>query len=224
LSLSSSSSGYCILDCRLPNAGIISATSTINITLNANINANMNTNTIITDFYKFQTYTKSFCKDDNDKRTCIQGLAESYRYLLTIMMMKELSLPMIQILPSSSSPFVFLHIDKCAGTSMRYYHRHYHYHYHYHHYLIREYIYESSLVLGVKTYIPCYGNISCAVFDVHDDDNDDNGIAVLAGHFPWDIWNKLPTYKNTNTNPPCFVMGRNPVDRAISYYYQRCYN
>lgn len=23
--------------------------------------------------------------------------------------------------------------------------------------------------------------------------------------------------------PPCFVMGRHPVDRAISYYYQRCY-
>jgi hypothetical protein len=23
--------------------------------------------------------------------------------------------------------------------------------------------------------------------------------------------------------PSCFVMGRHPVDRAISYYYERCY-
>jgi hypothetical protein len=70
--------------------------------------------------------------------------------------------------------------------------------------------------------------MSCAVFDVNDDINHNDGIAVLAGHFPWNIWNKLSNYNNTNTdtntNPPCFVMGRNPVDRAISYYYQRCYN
>lgn len=60
-------------------------------------------------------------------------------------------------------------------------------------------------------------------------------ISVIAGHFSWDVWNQLPSIKNNNiknTNndnndnnfiPSCFVMGRHPVNRVISYYYQRCY-
>ena len=33
--------------------------------------------------------------------------------------LQSLSLPAVQVLPSPSHPFVFLHVDKCAGTSIR---------------------------------------------------------------------------------------------------------
>jgi autonomous glycyl radical cofactor GrcA len=31
------------------------------------------------------------------------------------------------------------------------------------------------------------------------------------------------TSSSGQSPPPCFIMGRHPVERAISYYYQRCY-
>jgi hypothetical protein len=75
-------------------------------------------------------------------------------------------------------------------------------------------------------------------------------ISVVAGHFYWDAWLQLPSFIEADPSlsaqgtasltetsdhahnevhttglspPPCLVMGRHPVDRAISYYYQRCY-
>jgi hypothetical protein len=62
-----------------------------------------------------------------------------------------------------------------------------------------------------------------------------NNISVLAGHFSWGVWRQLPQFKRNlmatavdglrrgHDTPSCFIMGRHPVDRAISYYYQRCY-
>lgn len=76
-------------------------------------------------------------------------------------------------------------------------------------------------------------------------------ISIVAGHFFWDIWQQLPSasiatkhlgvienenrsnFQGTDSNksvgsiskavPPCLIMGRHPFERAISYYYQRCY-
>jgi hypothetical protein len=50
-------------------------------------------------------------------------------------------------------------------------------------------------------------------------------VSVLAGHFSWGVWSQLPSMsrRTATTAPPCFVMGRHPVDRVVSYYYQRCY-
>lgn len=76
-------------------------------------------------------------------------------------------------------------------------------------------------------------------------------MSVLAGHFQWGVWRGLPAFSpqkrrvrygvGSSVNaaatgaafnetdglvprvPSCFMMGRHPVDRLISYYYQRCY-
>ena len=47
-------------------------------------------------------------------------------------------------------------------------------------------------------------------------------VSVVAGHFFWDVWKALPSMRSSDS-PSVFVMGRHPVTRAISYYYQRCY-
>lgn len=54
-------------------------------------------------------------------------------------------------------------------------------------------------------------------------------VSVLAGHFSWGVWSELPSLRHSSSSslssvtPPCFVMGRHPVDRVVSYYYQRCH-
>jgi hypothetical protein len=77
-------------------------------------------------------------------------------------------------------------------------------------------------------------------------------ISIVAGHFFWDIWQQLPSASIASKNqatvdlfqskikdnfegdnsaniedkkavPPCLIMGRHPFERAISYYYQRCF-
>ena len=72
-----------------------------------------------------------------------------------------------------------------------------------------------------------------------------NNIAVVAGHFRWQVWLHLDTYVQQFMNlsasslsdsptyeyvppddippPKCMVIGRHPVSRFISYYYQRCF-
>ena len=62
-----------------------------------------------------------------------------------------------------------------------------------------------------------------------------NNISIVAGHFFWEVWKTLPKCRNytwehdskstdaMKCRPSCFIMGRHPIDRAISYYYQRCY-
>jgi hypothetical protein len=73
-------------------------------------------------------------------------------------------------------------------------------------------------------------------------------ISIVAGHFFWDVWQQLLSASVISKNsteidltvsenknnfqdvnlkakavPPCLIMGRHPFERAISYYYQRCY-
>ncbi len=82
-------------------------------------------------------------------------------------------------------------------------------------------------------------------------DNSLKNVSVVAGHFFWDVWKALPscepshaglttnetddvstvntskrgvdTHASTSCHASCLVIGRHPIDRAISYYYQRCY-
>lgn len=70
-----------------------------------------------------------------------------------------------------------------------------------------------------------------------------HGVSVVAGHFFWNVWDRLPSCggrrggrggegdqplsesmaHSAGCSPSCMAVGRHPVDRAISYYYQRCY-
>lgn len=144
-------------------------------------------------------------------------------------------LPAIQHLPYPERPFVFLHIDKTAGTKLRRYvscvddpnihgmcvkll------------YTLIRVLYDSATALGVHSYIPCYGGVHCVLFSYHPSagvTDIDAGISVVAGHFEWDVWKGLPALgsnpnvnDNRNSAPPCFIMFRDPVSRAVSYYYQ----
>lgn len=55
-------------------------------------------------------------------------------------------------------------------------------------------------------------------------------LSVLAGHFSWDIWNVLPFYHflgnltPASQLPSILVINRHPIERVISYFYQRCYD
>lgn len=48
-------------------------------------------------------------------------------------------------------------------------------------------------------------------------------LSVIAGHFSWDSWKLLPSVESQIFQPSCFVMGRHPIERTISYYYHRCF-
>jgi hypothetical protein len=144
----------------------------------------------------------------------------------------SLGLPMIQHHPTPDNPFVFMHIEKTGGTTLR------------------EFFTEAADRLNLSYFVPCHGNIHCTVLDPSDlYDYGQEAVlrdaSIVAGHFFWGVWRQLPRWniahifswrhndsslkreegeKDERENvPPCLVMGRHPVDRAISYYYQRCY-
>jgi hypothetical protein len=89
------------------------------------------------------------------------------------------------------------------------------------HFLIR-FVHYSSLQRSLTHLIPSYG-VPNVTFDLSGfDENSLRNVSVLAGHFSWGVWSQLPSALKDSV-PPCLVMGRHPVDRVLSYYYQRCY-
>ena len=137
-----------------------------------------------------------------------------------------LGLPPVQHnVPSRSSPFIFLHIEKTGGTTLR------------------EFITEAAERHGIKSLVPCHHGVHCTVLSLSDlfrSGQQDllQEAAVVAGHFFWGVWRHLPHWNIAHITslssleeeeeeeeevPHLLVMGRHPVDRAISYYYQRCY-
>jgi hypothetical protein len=85
-------------------------------------------------------------------------------------------------------------------------------------------VFTSASQASLISLVPGHGDISPLRFDLEGLTEDRlKSVSVLAGHFPWGIWSKLPSVDQSTTTPPCFVMGRHPVDRVGSYYYQRCY-
>jgi len=104
------------------------------------------------------------------------------------------------------------------------------------------FIVESADRHGLSHFVPCHGGIHCVTVSLQDPIArsllDISNVSVLAGHFFWAEWLSLPHYRDiysaqsrltfspdgSDLLPPVFVMGRHPVSRAISYYYQRCYD
>lgn len=87
------------------------------------------------------------------------------------------------------------------------------------------FIYEGAVKKKLNFFIPCHGNIHCATFSLSQRDFDLNNVSIVAGHFAWDIWRQLPSFRDRSKEdqPSCLVIGRHPIERIISYYYQRCY-
>ena len=151
-----------------------------------------------------------------------------------------LGLPPVQHLPTPRTPFVFLHVEKTAGSA------------------IRMFAERSADRLGLGTFLPCHGGLSCGTFNVANAtlpagrEASLPRVAVLGGHFSWGVWRQLPTDAAGDAAveapagtcaagdttctassprpaaaaaaevavPPCLVVARHPVPRAVSYYYQ----
>ncbi|KAH8047724.1 hypothetical protein JL721_12138 [Aureococcus anophagefferens] len=123
---------------------------------------------------------------------------------------KRRGLPAVQRLPTARRPFLFLHHEKTAGSSLR---RH---------------VVDAARARGLAFYVPCYDaagtyweDYRCYAFDVANASAANGGpnaeLAVLAGHFEWGVWDDLESY-DAAAPPPCFTMVRHPVDRAVSLY------
>jgi len=124
-------------------------------------------------------------------------------------------LPLMQRTPTPERPFVFLHHEKCAGSSLR-------------RYLVR-----AATKRGVGFFVPCYdgGGVYREdergyAFDLSNATAAYSGgapadLAAVAGHFNWGVWETMPS---TSMNPPpCLSLVRHPVDRAISLFYERVF-
>jgi hypothetical protein len=84
-------------------------------------------------------------------------------------------------------------------------------------------VHYSSLQNSLTPLVPGYG-VHFVTFDLNGFDGEYlKNVSVLAGHFSWGVWSQLPSALKASV-PPCLVMGRHPVDRVLSYYYQRCFN
>lgn len=111
--------------------------------------------------------------------------------------------------------------------------------------LCRRFIIESAETFQLEMFVPCYGGVHCVTLEMPKNFSILSNISVVAGHFFWNVWNALPSCgsqqltmsskkesaKELKTSvdpsfscrPSRLVIGRHPVERAISYYYQRCY-
>jgi hypothetical protein len=84
-------------------------------------------------------------------------------------------------------------------------------------------LFQSARNLSLTPLVPGFGQVHPYLFSLENIASSDLvNVSVLAGHFSWEVWSSLPS--RSKRIPSCFVMGRHPVDRVISYYYQRCYN
>ena len=99
-----------------------------------------------------------------------------------------LNVPHIQKLPNASNPFVFLHHEKTAGSSLR------------------RYITQAAVKNNLAFYVPCFDgegkyweDIRCYGFDlsnatVENGNGNRNGLEVIGGHFMWNVWqNEIET-------------------------------
>ncbi|GMI21106.1 hypothetical protein TeGR_g3842 [Tetraparma gracilis] len=129
--------------------------------------------------------------------------------------LNEMNLPQRQFgSPTPEHPFVFLHHEKTAGSSLR------------------RYIVQKALEMEQGFYVPCYDkdgtyweDMRCYSFDLKNasalNGGEKGDLGVVAGHFDWDVWGGLDSFDGDV--PPCLVMVRHPVDRAVSLYYERLY-
>lgn len=102
----------------------------------------------------------------------------------------------------------------------------------------------SAERLNLPSVIPGRGNVATALWSLDQQTLPSNislhDVSVVAGHFDWDVWSKLPSLTTShdmtndqistasvaNSGEPraCFIMHRHPVSRVISYFYRRVFS
>lgn len=157
-------------------------------------------------------------------RSCAQLSVAVARQAAPLAVAATAGLPPPQTVPSPAEPFVFLHHEKCAGTSLR------------------RMIALSALAVKAKFHVPCFDPINatgpiinlrpnehpatCMSFDLTSiPDATRSELAVIAGHFEWGVWAERAFLAPSIpfVVPRVFVMLRDPVARVISLYYERLF-
>ena len=80
---------------------------------------------------------------------------------------------------------------------------------------------KSAEKLGLGSFLPCYGDLDCFIFNVINSSlavaqADLSGIAVMGGHFMWNIWHELPSYQlahRSQTND--IAMGKESESKVV---------
>ena len=80
---------------------------------------------------------------------------------------------------------------------------------------------KSAEKLGLGSFLPCYGGLDCLTFNVINSSlavaqADLSGIAVVGGHFMWNIWHELPSYQlahRSQTND--IAMGKESESKVV---------
>eukprot|EP01039_Chlorochromonas_danica_P010587 gene10590-11733_t len=170
-------------------------------------------------------------------------LKEMHRTFFLQLLQVAMGLPKIQWRPqvfNKGQPFIFLHLEKTAGTTLR------------------DYISTSAETLGVESFVGCHAPTSCLVFSLPTCGMDEalytcdytpgrallqhyyakyGEPAVMAGHFSWGVWQQLPSTRGLCAQhqhdgnaacprhlPALLFVNRHPVSRVISQYYDRCFS
>ena len=169
-----------------------------------------------------QHRTGAFCtRHALEKSACVVLTAKMHARARAEMRALALALPPTQAMPSAAQPFVFLHHEKCAGSTLR------------------RYIVAAAKRWGSRFVVPGHNGVADMTFDLSSLAPEEAApIAVLAGHFQWGVWDALPllsaaaattaaTTASAGAAAPlpvaCFVMLREPVSRTISFYYERIF-
>lgn len=198
------------LDARRPWPVAASAPYPVSLSLPLPQHQNVALSFVVVDNFSVQRVCKTQCRDHRLSPSACGAVAVALDEAAR--MASWPNLPAVQTQPTKQAPFVFLHLDKCGGTSLR------------------ELIFEAAAAAGFPAFVPCHGGVPCSVFAPPV-----GTAAVLAGHFSWGCWldatdshtalgdDDIVYSAPAAPTPACFFMGRHPVDRVVSYYYQRCY-
>ena len=80
---------------------------------------------------------------------------------------------------------------------------------------------KSAQRLGLDYFLPCYGQLDCGTFNVVNSSlalarANLSAIAIVGGHFSWNIWHELPSYQlahGNNTND--IAMGKESQSKVV---------
>lgn len=160
---------------------------------------------------ELQRRLAEFCREARLDANCFELARAIDTVAMTRMKASRLGLPQVQDLPTVKRPFVFLHNEKTAGST------------------VRRDVVDAAKRIGAGFYVPCYDEDGvyredqrCYGFDLSNTTENVSKLAVVAGHFEWKVWDSLPS-SNSVSERACFTTIRHPVDRAISLYYERVY-
>lgn len=126
------SDGYAVLDMRLENGGMYihthflhrSVTVAYYLPYNATLGyqKRLYTKFYVHNRFSIQRKVTQICQRHGlVPLDCCSVMAQVSNYLYKLKLMEDIGLPRVQYIPTVRRPFVFVHVEKCAGSSLREY-------------------------------------------------------------------------------------------------------